>query len=161
MTTDKAIRLFEKFHVFTKAELESRAEVQYEAYAKALNIEAKAMIDIASKQIIPAVIKATTQLSTSINAVKTACEDADISVQSEMLKETSALLVKTKDALKVLKASVAESENKAEGKERATYFKDVVKADMQKLRMPVDELEMLVDKDLWPMPSYGDLIFEV
>ena len=161
LTTDKAIRLFEKFHVFTKAELESRAEVQYEAYAKALNIEAKAMIDIASKQIIPAVIKATTQLSTSINAVKTACEDADISVQSEMLKETSALLVKTKDALKVLKASVAESENKAEGKERATYFKDVVKADMQKLRMPVDELEMLVDKDLWPMPSYGDLIFEV
>ena len=161
LTTDKAIRLFEKFHVFTKAELESRAEVQYEAYAKALNIEAKAMIDIASKQIIPAVIKATTQLSTSINAVKTACEDADISVQSEMLKETSALLVKTKDALKVLKASVAESENKAEGKERATYFKDVVKADMQKLRMPVDELEMLVAKDLWPMPSYGDLIFEV
>ena len=59
LTTDKAIGLFEKFHVFTKAELESRAEIQYETYAKAINIEAKAMIDIASKQIIPAVIKYT------------------------------------------------------------------------------------------------------
>ena len=161
LTTEKAVKLFEKFGVFTKAELESRAEVQYEAYAKAINIEAKAMIDIAGKQIIPAVIKATTQISSSINSVKTACAEADISVQSELLVETSALLSETKTALTNLEKVTAEAATKEEGKEQATFFKDVVKPAMQDLRTPVDKLEMIVDKDLWPMPSYGDLIFEV
>ena len=120
LTTDKSIALFEKFGVFTKAELESRAEVQYEAYAKAINIEAKAMIDIAGKQIIPAVIKATTQLSKSINSVKSACAEADISVQSELLIETSALLSDTKVALAKLQDVVAEVATKK--KERAGYI---------------------------------------
>ena len=141
--------------------MQSRAEVQYEAYAKAINIEAKAMIDIAGKQIIPAVIKATTQLAASINAVTAACGDADVSVQQELLAETSALLSETKVALAKLQDVTAEAAEKEEGKERAEYFKDTVKPAMDELRSPVDKLEMLVDKDLWPMPSYGDLIFEV
>ena len=161
LVTDKAVALFEKFGVFTKAELESRAEVQYEAYAKALNIEARAMIDIAGKQIIPSVIKATTELSTSINAVKSACADADISTQTELLTETSVLLAETKNALANLKKAVEDAATKQEGREQATYFKDVVKQAMADLRTPVDKLEMIVDKELWPMPSYGDLIFEV
>ena len=111
LTTDKAIKLFEKFGVFTKAELESRAEVQYEAYSKALNIEAKAMIDIAGKQIIPAVIKATTELSTSIASVKSAAVGADTSVQEELLVETSALLAETQKALANLKKANSRSSN--------------------------------------------------
>ncbi len=161
LTTKKAVNLFEKFGVFTEAELQSRAEVQYEAYAKAINIEARAMTDIAGKQIIPAVIKATTQLAESINAVTAACGDADVSVQQELLAETSVLLSETKVALAKLQDVTAEAAKKEEGKERAVYFKDVVKPAMEELRSPVDKLEMLVDKDLWPMPSYGDLIFEV
>lgn len=161
LTTDKAIKLFEKFGVFTKAELESRAEVQYEAYSKALNIEAKAMIDIAGKQIIPAVIKATTELSTSIASVKSASVGADTSVQEELLVETSALLAETQKALANLKKATAEAATKEEGREQATFFKDVIREAMADLRTPVDKLEMIVDKDLWPMPSYGDLIFEV
>ena len=161
LTTDKAIKLFEKFGVFTKAELESRAEVQYEAYSKALNIEAKAMIDIAGKQIIPAVIKATTELSTSIASVKSASVGADTSVQEELLVETSALLAETQKALANLKKVTAEAATKEEGREQATFFKDVIREAMADLRTPVDKLEMIVDKDLWPMPSYGDLIFEV
>ena len=161
LTTDKAIKLFEKFGVFTKAELESRAEVQYEAYSKALNIEAKAMIDIAGKQIIPAVIKATTELSTSIASVKSASVGADTSVQEELLVETSALLAETQKALANLKKAIAEAATKEEGKVQATFFKDVIREAMADLRTPVDKLEMIVDKDLWPMPSYGDLIFDV
>ena len=161
LTTKKAVALFEKFGVFTEAELQSRAEVQYEAYSKAINIEARAMTDIAGKQIIPAVIKATTQLAESINAVTAACGDADVSVQQELLAETSALLSETKVALAKLQDVTVEAAEKEEGKERAVYFKDVVKPAMEALRCPVDQLEMLVDKDLWPMPSYGDLIFEV
>ena len=83
LVTDKAIALFEKFNVFTEAELKSRSEILYESYAKALNIEARAMIDMAGKQIIPAVIKYTTALANSINSVKAAC-DADVSVQTEL-----------------------------------------------------------------------------
>ena len=161
LVTDKAVALFEKFGVFTRAELESRQEIQYEAYAKAINIEARAMIDIASKQIIPAVIKATTELSSSINAVKAACPEADISAQHDLLVHTSRLLAETKHALEVLKRVTLEAGRKAEGKEQAVFFKDVVQGTMEALRRPVDELEMIVDKDLWPMPSYGDLIFEV
>lgn len=161
LVTDKAIKLFEKFGVFTEAELRSRAEIQYEAYAKALNIEARAMIDIAGKQIVPAVIKATTMLSNSLTSVKNACPEADVTVQAELLKETSELLLKTKKALDELKTVTAQAAEKQQGKEQAEFFNEVVKSVMEALRKPVDELEMIVDKDLWPMPSYGDLIFEV
>ena len=81
----ESVAAFEKFGVFTKTELESRAEIEYETYAKTINIEAKAMIDIAGKQIIPAVIKYITSLAQSVNSVKSAVADADVSVQSELL----------------------------------------------------------------------------
>jgi len=160
LTTDKAVAMFEKFHVFTRAELESRSEIQYEAYSKAINIEGKAMIDIASKQIIPAVIKYATTLAQSIAAVK-AVGSADVSVQTEILEEVSALLSNTKVALAKLADVVEKAAAVEEGREQAVYFRDVVKVAMDDLRAPVDKLEMLVDKDMWPMPSYGDLIFEV
>ncbi|MDD3140274.1 MAG: glutamine synthetase III [Lachnospiraceae bacterium] len=159
MTTDKAIKLFEKFNVFTKAELESRAEIQYEAYAKTINIEARAMIDVASKQIIPAIIKYTKNLADTVIAVKTA--GADVSVQAEILHHTSDLLVQTKAALVALEKVTAEAVEKEEGQVQAAYFHNAVVPVMAKLRTPVDALEMIVDKEVWPMPSYGDLIFEV
>ena len=84
LTTDAAIDMFEHFKVFTKAELEARAEIQYEIYAKAINIEARTMIDMATKQIIPAVVKYTTVLAESITSVKAAC-GADVSAQTEIL----------------------------------------------------------------------------
>ncbi len=160
LDTDKAVALFEKFNVFTKAELESRVEVNYENYAKAINIEARTMIDMAGKQIIPAVIKYTTALATSINAVKVAC-DADVSTQTELLMETSDLLTEAKLALAKLEDITDHAAAMAEGREQAVCYRDDVKAAMDALRAPVDKLEMIVDKDMWPMPSYGDLIFEV
>lgn len=161
ITTEKSVKMFEKFGVYTKAELESRAEIMYEAYIKALNIEAKTMIDMASKQIIPAIIKYTTVLADSINSVKVACADMDTSVQEELLAEVSAYLADTKVALAKLTDEVAKAATMEEGEEKAHYFKDVVKVTMEELRTPVDKLEMIVDKDMWPMPSYGDLMFEV
>ena len=159
ITTDKAVELFERFSVFTKAELESRAEIQYESYAKAINIEARTMIDMASKQFLPAFIKYTKTLADTVNAVKAAGVDA--SVQTETLKEVSALMAETKAALDNLVKTTADAAAKEEGEVQATYYhKEVVPA-MDALRAPVDKLEMIVDKEAWPMPSYGDLIFEV
>ena len=160
LTTDKAINLFERFGVFTRAELESRAEVEYELYAKEINIEAKTMIDIAGKQIIPAVIKYATELGNSINTIKSAC-DADVSVQTEMLMEGADLLAETKMNLARLEDTVAKGLTMEENEARARFYHDEVFRAMEELREPVDKLEMLVDKEAWPMPSYGDLIFEV
>ena len=159
ITTDKAVELFERFSVFTKAELESRAEIQYEAYAKAINIEARTMIDMASKQFLPAFIKYTKTLADTINAVKAAGVDA--TVQTEALKEVSALMAETKAALDRLVKVTGEAAAKEEGEVQATYYHTEVVPAMDALRTPVDKLEMIVDKEAWPMPSYGDLIFEV
>ena len=159
ITTDKAVELFERFNVFTKAELESRAEIQYEAYAKAINIEARTMIDMASKQFLPAFIKYTKTLADTINAVKAAGVDA--TVQTEALKEVSALMAETKAALDRLVKVTGEAAAKEEGEVQATYYHTEVVPAMDALRTPVDKLEMIADKEAWPMPSYGDLIFEV
>ena len=159
LTTDKSINLFEKYKVFTKAELESRAEIKYENYSKAINIEARTMIDMATKQIIPAVIKYTKELADTINAVKAA--GADVSVQSELLTEISALLVESKSALKALTEVTEKAAEMEEGEEQARYYHFTVVQAMAALRAPVDKLEMIVDKEAWPMPSYGDLMFEV
>ncbi|HIR12900.1 MAG TPA: glutamine synthetase III [Candidatus Choladousia intestinavium] len=159
LITDKAVDVFGKFGVFTKAELESRVEIKYESYAKVINIEARSMIDIASKQIVPAVMKYTKSLADTVNTVTAA--GAEALVQLELLKETSSLLKETKEALSKLIHVTEEAGKMEAGPEQAKYFHDVVMTAMEELRTPVDKLEMIVDKDMWPMPSYGDLIFEV
>lgn len=161
LVTPKAIKLFGDFGVYTKAELEARAEIEYEAYAKSVNIEAKTMIDMASKQIIPAVIRYTTRLAQSLSAVNAACPEADVSVQTELLLETSDLLSGMKVALSELAEVTRESAAVNDMEKRAHSYREKVVPAMKRLREPADHLEMIVDKDLWPFPSYGDLIFEV
>ena len=159
MTTEKAVSLFERFRVFTKSELESRAEIQYETYAKAINIEARTMIDMASKQFIPAFIKYTKTLADTVNAVKAA--GADASVQLYCLNKVTELMGETKTALDALIKVTDEAAAKEEGAVQANFYHSDVFPAMEALRAPVDKLEMIVDKEAWPMPSYGDLIFEV
>ena len=160
LTHEKTVRLFEKFGVLTRAELASRAEIEYEIYAKKLNIEAKTLIDITRKQIIPSVIRYTTVLAESVNQVKAAC-DADVSTQSQMLLEVSDLLAQTRLALSRLEQVESEGVKMDGGRDRAVYYRDEVRTAMNALRVHVDKLEMLVDKEMWPMPSYGDMLFEV
>ena len=159
LTTEKTIKMFEEFKVFTRAELESRAEIKFENYSKAINIEARTMIDMASKQIIPAVIKYTKTLADTVISVKEA--GADASVQAELLTEVSSLLNQTKKALEALIAVTDQASSMEEGADQARFYHSDVVPAMAALRAPVDELEMIVDKEAWPMPSYGDLIFEV
>lgn len=154
------VKMFSDFHVFTKAELEARAAIRYEAYAKAINIEARAMLNIATKQIIPASIKYSTALADSINTV-TAAADVDVSVQTGLLKQVSALLAAIKAATENLSKLTEQASSMEEGEKQARFYYDQVMPAMVALRSPVDEMELLVDKDMWPMPSYGDLLFEV
>lgn len=173
LTTEKSIRLFEKFGIFTKAELESREEILYETYSKTINIEASTMIDMMKKQILPAVFKYTKRLADTVIAVKEA--GADASVQADILNQISAKLADAKRELTALEEKAArgkkvfhdlqngtnkDAELKSQ-KELAFYYKDAVHVDMDNLRVAVDALELLVDKDVWPMPTYAELLFEI
>ena len=159
LTTPKAVKLFESFGVFTEAELKSRAEIKYEAYAKAINIEAKAMLDITGKQLIPAVIAYSTELANSVLAVKEA--GADASTQADLLTTVTGYLKEMKTQLAALEKAIADGAEISNVEEQAKFFRDTVKTTMDALRAPADKLEMIVDKDFWPFPSYGDLLFEV
>ncbi len=159
ITADKAVALFERFGVFTKAELESRAEIRYESYAKAINIEARTMIDMASKQFLPTFIKYTKTLADTVNTVKAA--GADASVQLDCLNQVTELMGETKSALDTLVRVTNEAAAKEEGSVQANFYHTDVFPAMEALRAPIDKLEMIVDKEAWPMPSYGDLMFEV
>ncbi len=159
LTTDKSIKLFEKFHIFTKAELESRAEILYETYAKTINIEALTMIDMTSKQIVPAVIRYSKVLADSVLAVKAA--GGDPYVASELLKSVTLKLKETQNAESALIEAEKEASSMPQGKEQAFYYRNIVVKAMEALRKPADELEKMVDKEYWPFPTYADLIFEV
>ncbi len=159
ITTDKAVALFEKFGIFTRVELESREEIIYETYAKTINIEALTMIDMAGKDIIPAVASYAGSLASTVIAVKEA--GASAQAQTEMLIEVDRLLAEAKKALNTLKEVEAKASVISDAKERAFYYKDTVKEAMEALRAPIDQLEMIVDSTIWPIPTYGELMFEV
>ncbi len=159
LTTDKAIRLFEKFGIFTRVELKSREEILYETYAKTINIEALTMINMANKKYIPTVVSYTKSLADTVIAVREA--GADPTVQAELLGEVNLQLTAARKALKELERATAQAGAIKNVKAQAFFYKDTVKEAMDALRIPVDALEMLVDKKVWPVPSYGELIFEV
>ncbi len=159
LVTDKSVKLFENSGIFTKVELESRAEVLYETYCKVINIEALTMIDMASKSIIPAIISYSKGLADTVIAVREA--GADASVQSGLLNQVSTLLKEAQDALDNLKGKLAMVTAIPVEKEKAFAYKDEIMPAMEQLRTPVDKLEMIVDRKAWPMPTYGELIFEV
>lgn len=161
LTTEKAIRLFAHQGVFSETELRSRAEIDYEIYAKAINIEARTMIDMAGTLYIPAIIRYTKELAASINGVKSACETADVSVQTKLLIKTSALLTEAQKALDDLRKLDAKANGKTAGKEMALFFRRQVCPAMEALRKPIDELELIVDRRLWPVPTYAELLYDM
>ena len=159
LTSEKSVELFEQFGIYTKAELESREEIIYETYSKTINIEALTMIDMAGKQIIPAVVSYTKTLAEMVNALAVA--GVDNSVQKGMLESVSRRLAATQTACANLKDIDRKARNIKNAKEQAFFYMNEVIPAMEALRVPADELEMIVDKEIWPIPTYGELMFEV
>ena len=153
-----SVALFAHQGVFTEKELRARADVSYELYAKTINIEALTMIDMAGKDIVPAVVRYTGELARAAREVESLGVDA--SVQKELLTRVNVLLRQAGDALADLRAK-QEKAATLTGAEQARYAHDVICPAMEVLRAPVDHLEMIVDGRLWPMPTYGDLLFNV
>lgn len=159
LTSEKSVELFEQFGIYTKAELESREEIIYETYSKTINIEALTMIDMAGKQIIPAVVKYTKTLAETVNTLREA--GMDIAVQKGMLESVSRRLSAMQTACSNLKDVDRKARNIKNAKEQAFFYMNEVIPAMDALRVPADELEMIVDKEVWPIPTYGELMFEV
>lgn len=160
LVTDKAIRLFERHHVLNRLELQSRAEINYEAYIKQINIEAKTMIDIASKQIRPAVIKYAGEVAQSLAALRAV--GMDTAVEEELLQEINENIALFHKGLQHLEEVTTQAHLlKGSSRSQAVFYRDYVFAAMQQLRKPADKLEMLVDEKAWPFPTYGELLYNI
>ncbi|MBS7182988.1 MAG: glutamine synthetase III [Eubacterium sp.] len=153
------VDMYGKFGILSKAELEARKEIMFEQYAGVRNIEALTMIDMANKMLIPAAVKYTKKLADTVLAVKEAGVDA--TVQTELLSEVSEKLTAMKKATAELADITDKATNAGDAQAVATAYKDDVMAAMATLRKPADELEVIMPKEEWPMPTYGDLVFEL
>ncbi len=161
LTSPETVETFARMHVLSKVELEARQEINNEFYAKTLNIEAKTMIEMAARLYIPAVIRYSKRLAETINAINDTGLGLDTPVQAELLKKLSGLLKEAADALEVLRTENGNARLIKDEKERALAYSTKVKPAMEALRRPIDELEIIVDKRFWPVPTYEDLMFEV
>jgi glutamine synthetase len=154
------IDLYEKHKVLNKTELESRYEINMEQYCKQINIEALTMIDMASHQIIPAAIKYSTQLADSINTIKAASNAVNISVQESLLTKVCATLASFQAKLNELGKNTQEATNVSEDAyQQGVFYRDVVFKAMNALRQDGDLLETMIPADLWPMPTYSQMLF--
>lgn len=155
------IKVLNDFDVLNENEIKCRHEVELKNYINIINIEALTMINIAKKYILPVSIHYTTRLANSINSINKVDKSLDVTVQEELLEETLVNVREVKNGIDKLTNDLNEVNNINDMVEKAKKYKYVIYKDMNELRVPVDKLEMIVDKSMWPMPSYGDLLFEV
>ncbi|MDF2928355.1 glutamine synthetase III [Anaerospora sp.] len=162
LISEKNLAVMEKHAVLSRVEMESRYEIELENYIKTINIEALTMIEMAKREILPAVIKFATNLAGSINTIKATGIAADLSAQTELLTEVSALAAALKKNIAALEEATDKAAN-AHGDtyEQASLFRFDVFEKMGALREVADTLETLVDKEVWPMPTYAELLFNI
>jgi len=162
LIAEKNLAVMEKHAVLSRVEMESRYEIELENYIKTINIESLTMIEMAKRQILPAVIKFATNLAASINTIKATGIAADLSAQTELLTEVSALAGDLKKKIAALEAATDKASNAhGDSYAQASLFRFDVFEKMGALREVADTLETLVDKDVWPMPTYAELLFNI
>jgi glutamine synthetase len=157
--TDKSLKLFEKYQVISHKEMHSRYDIYVEAYAKQICIEALAAIDMVQKQFIPAATEYATFLAESIASFKAVSVSAP--VQEDLLKKLGALLASAYKNLGKLEASTVKAQETADTVKKAETYRDKVATTMQALRTDIDALEMIVPRDMWPVPTYAELLFKL
>ena len=157
---EKNIKLFISHKVYSETEMRARYEILSENYCKIINIEALTMIDMAKKDILPAVSKYSHELSDTVIA-KAACGDIESGYEKELLAKVSKLNTAAYKKTEKLEQAVLKAKEISETQELSMYYKDAVFAAMSELRITVDELETMVPADIWPYPSYGDMLFSV
>ena len=158
----KNVALFERYGVYTETEMRSRYEIHLENYAKVLHIEAHTMVSMTRKDILPAVIRYGRELAETILSKKAALPGITCPVEEELLTRVNDLtgtLSRTLDHLCERLAAVDAMQ--ADGQTIADFYRDEIVPAMASLRQAADALEVCVAKDVWPLPSYGDILFSV
>ncbi|ERJ12581.1 glutamine synthetase III family protein [Haloplasma contractile] len=161
MISKKSIDVFSRTNVFSEEELRSRYEIKLEAYSKVANIEARTMVHMVRKEIIPSVINYTRTLAESILKVEQVLEYDATHTQKSLLSDISLLIEETHHTLNQLESSLERAQKENGILEKAKLYRNEVLNDMKRLREPSDKLELLVGKDYWPFPTYGDLLFRI
>lgn len=158
----KNVKILEKHNVLSKIELESRYEIALENYAKTINIEALAALEIAKRQILPAAIAFVSEIANTINSVKATGIDADVSAEADLLKTASKLTASFKKNIDSLEKKLDKASNHSGSTyDHACYYRDEIFTLMSTLRADADKLEEIVSDDIWPLPTYGDMLFNV
>ena len=159
---DKNVELFTSHRVYTRTEMEARYEIHLEHYCKVLNIEALTMIDMSRRFILPAVSRYIHELTDTALAIQSLTTSATCAFEQEQVAEMSGLLSDAFRKTKNLDAALFGARNVHGGsQELADYYRDSVLEAMRELRISVDQLETMTPSDVWPFPSYGDLLFSV
>lgn len=158
-TRPEFVQMFEKFKVYTAAEINSRTEILLENYSKVINIEALTMLDMAKKKIIPSCIRYTKSICDA--AISKTAIGIDASLEKDMASKLSSLTQSISDAVNILDEKVVTAQGQDEGLPMAQFYRNEVFSQMQTLRALVDEMEMCVAADAWPLPSYSTLLFSV
>lgn len=159
LTSKENVELFHKMHVLSEAELRSRQEIYVQNYCKLLNIEAMTTLDMATMDIIPAVIKYKGDVAKSANESIALGVEAD--EEKEIVKTLAALLATAKKNVERLRLALKTAHEKGENIEGAKCYHDDVLSAMDALRATCDEMELNTAKEYWPLPSYGDLLFSI
>ena len=159
LAADKSVKIFENLGVMDKAELEARADVMLENYAKKINIEALTMIEMSNEEIIPAVMEYQAELAKGAAEIKAL--GIDPTVQVSLLNTISEKLTELKSATVALEELVAKAADyEGDTEAWAKYFHNTVFAAFDTVRKPADELEKELPKTAWPFPTYEQLLFE-
>ncbi len=161
MLDEKNIELFDKHKVYSRTELEARHEVLLENYSKIINIEALTMLDMARKDILPAMSKYSAELADAAAKKTALIGDADCCYEKDTVKRISALIGAASRAVKKMEEDLLESKSIEEAAALADYYKTTILDDMRTLRISADEMETVASAESWPYPSYGDLLFGV
>ena len=157
----KNVDLFTSHGVYTTTELEARHEVLLENYVKIVNIEALTMLDMAHKDILPAMSAYSKELADAALDKKKLSEEIDTTYETETVKSLGNLIRETYSNVKKLESDLYTAKSIASSVELADFYKDFILADMGALRASADEMETMSSSEKWPYPSYGDLLFGV
>jgi len=158
--SEKSVKLFTAHGVFTQSELHSRYEIMLENYCKTLSIEALTLADIVKRQIVPAVLEYQSELA-GLLVQKNACGAFDCTLEHTLLTKISALSALLLKRLNCLEVSVENSKHCKDTLELAKFFRQNVFSSMSELRTVADELETLVSKKHWPLPSYAEILYSI
>ena len=159
---EKNKKVLQKHGVYSESEIVSRFEIHNEGHSKVINIEAETMLDMAKKYILPVGSKFAGKLADTIASKKAVCDAADVTYETEMLTKVSSLTSEIYKKVQQLEKDVRDVKKlSGDASKTAFFYREHVFESMNELRISADELETIVPKELWPFPSYGDLLFSV